>query len=70
MDKLDIETDCPICCREHVGKNEPILVDKEAAERDGENLMKDLRTIMDSSDNLRKVICDSYQVLKTFEACN
>ena len=25
---------------------------------------------MDSSDNIRKVVCDSYQVLKTFEACN
>ena len=53
-----------------MGKSKHILVSKEADAKDVENLVKTLKTIMDSSDNLRKVVCDSHQALKAFEPGN
>ena len=53
-----------------MGENEPILVAKEAVEKDGKTLMENLKNIVDSSDNLRKLACDFYKALKSFEPNN
>ena len=69
MEILDINV-CRICFCEQMGKNEQVLVAKEADESDDENLVENLRTIMESSDNLRKVVIDSYRAVKIWEPGN
>ena len=66
LDKLVVEIVCQKWCSEHMGKSEQVLVSKETDAKDDENLVKTLGTIMDSSDNLTKFVCDSYQALKAF----
>ena len=53
-----------------MGKNEQVLVAKEADESDDNNLVENLKTIMKSSDNLRKVVIDSYRAVKIWEPGN
>ena len=70
LEKLVVETLCQNCCREHMGESEHDLLSKETDAKDDENLIKTLKTIMDWSDNLRKVVCESHQALKVFEPGN